>query len=357
MTIKFSRSRSVVGAVAGGPYSSSKHTRKSFGTGLIALGMAAASAAGCPGQLDVDAVQFDGGRSPIGGAGVTAPPPPAPVAGTGGRGGRAAGGMGGSTPRRIDAPQANCWEPAEITNRILLPKCANAGCHSSAMPAAMLDLQAMGARLRLQNVPSRMCVQGGVGRPLVTVQGNNVTGHLFDKLAGNQPMACGARMPRNGMMAGYLNATEVQCLKEWFIRSNQGGGQRPPDAGPPAAPGSIRPKPPVGFCANPATDAVTKVLQPLCGVMCHNPQIPAALNGNLDLLNPVGVRARLEGVAAKLCPGKTLIIPGRPEGFLFDKVQRQVPGNCGTPMPPVVPYLHPDEIKCLKDWIAPGVAQ
>ena len=34
-----------------------------------------------------------------------------------------------------------------------------------------------------------------------------------------QPADCGQRMPRNGMMAGYLNATEIQCLKDWFVRN------------------------------------------------------------------------------------------------------------------------------------------
>jgi hypothetical protein len=349
MTIKFSRSRSVVGAVS----TSSKQSSRSIGAGLIGLALAVGGVAGCPGSLDEDVITFDGSRPPTAGigGGMNGPPSPPAMAGAGGRGGRDSG-SGNRRPDAAPAVAANCWEPAEITNRILLPKCANAACHDSVMPAAMLDLQSAGARMRLQNVPSRLCNEGGV-RPLVTVQGNNVTGHLFDKLNGQHPAACGQRMPRNGMMAGYLNAAEVQCMKDWFTRNAQ---VRPPDAAPPPALVNTRPAPPPGFCANPAVDAFTNVLQPLCGAQCHNPGNPALFAASLDLYNP-GAKTRLEGVASRQCAGKTLIVRGRPEGFLFDKVQAQVPMGCGTPMPPIVPYLHPAEIKCLKDWIAPGVAQ
>jgi hypothetical protein len=356
MTIKFSRSRPASGA--------SKQSSMSFGAGLIGLALAVGGAAGCPGSLDESVITFDGSRPPpppsgMGGAGGGIVPPPPAVAGAGGRGG--ARGMAGSSGRRPPdaavAAAGNCWEPAEITNRILLPKCAGAACHDSVMPAGMLDLQAAGARMRLQNIPSKLCAEGGTARPLVTVQGNNVTGHFFDKLTGQHPAACGQRMPRNGMMAGYLNATEVQCLKDWFTRN---APARMPDAGvapaPPPPPVNARPQPPAGFCANPAVDGFEKVLQPLCGAQCHNPGNPALFSAFLDLYNP-GAKARLEGVASRQCAGKTLINRGRPDGFLFDKVQNQVPLGCGAPMPPNIPFLHPAEIKCLQDWIAPGVAQ
>ena len=354
MTIKFSRSRSVVGVST-----SSKQSSRSVGAGLIGLALAVGGVAGCPGSLDEEVISFDGSRPPtagMGGATVARPPAPPAVAGAGGRGGR--GGMAGSSGSRRppDGPvaaAANCWEPAEITNRILLPKCAGAACHDNVMPSGMLDLLSAGARMRLQNVPSKLCAEGGVARPLVAVQGNNVTGHLFDKLAGIHPQACGQRMPRNGMMAGYLNATDIQCLKDWFVRNPP---LRLPDAAPPPALVNTRPAPAAGFCANPAVDAFEKVLQPLCGAQCHNPANPVLFAAFLDLYNP-GAKARLEGVSSRQCAGKTLIVRGRPEGFLFDKVQAQVPLGCGTPMPPSVPYLHPAEIKCLKDWIAPGVAQ
>lgn len=329
MTIKFSRPRSLVGAVS---TSSSKHTRGSIGTGLIGLTLVLGGVAGCPGQLP-ESVGF----------------PPGVAAGSGGRGGiRSMAGSIGSSPRRVDAAvaAANCWEPAEITNRILVPKCGNANCHDNVMPSGMLDSISPGARMRLQNVPSRLCGASAAGaRPLVAVQGNNVSGHLFDKLAGNQPANCGQRMPRNGMMAGYLNATEIQCLKDWFTRN---AVARPPDAAPPPTAAAS------ALCPNPATDAVTKVLQPKCG-LCHNPATPAAYAANLDLFNP-GAKARMEGIGAKTCVGRTLIIRGRPEGFFFDKVQGQTPG-CGDRMPPIGPGLSAEEIKCLKDWIAPGIAQ
>jgi hypothetical protein len=333
MTIKLSRSRSLVGVVGVALNTPDRRKRRSIGGGLIALALAAMGGAGCPGQLGEGFVTYDGSRPP--------PPPPPPMAGTGGGSG---GGQAGSTPRRVDAAQvaANCWEPAEITNRILLPKCAGAACHDSVMPAGMLDLQSAGARLRLQNVPSRLCAAGGASpRALVTVQGNNVGGHLFDKLSGRQPAECGVRMPRNGMMAGYLNDTEIQCMKDWFTRNP---AMRLPDAG----------APPAG-CANPNVDGPA-LLNMKCNP-CHNPAVPALFQPhNLDLVTP-GAKARMQGVRSRQCTGPQLLIPGRPEGFFFDKVTGQAPMNCGTRMPPSGDPLSANEIKCLKDWIAPGIAQ
>jgi hypothetical protein len=338
MTIKLSRSRSL-GGVVGLASKASKQKRRSIGSGLIALALAGMGGAGCPGQLE-GLVTYDGGRPP---------PPPPPVAGTGG--GSVRGGQGGSTPPRVDAAQraASCWEPAEITNKILLPKCATSNCHDSVMPAASLDLQAAGARMRLQNIPSRMCAEGGTSRTLVTVQGNNVSGHLFDKLTGRQPAACGQRMPRNGMMAGYLSDAEVQCMREWFTRN---GGGRPPDAGPPPPP---PPPPPAAGCANPNVDAIA-ILTAKCA-SCHDPRVPALfIASQLDLATP-GAKGRMVNVASRQCYGRVLLNPGRPEGFFFDKLAGQLPMNCGQRMPPAGEPLSANEIKCLKDWIAPGIAQ
>jgi hypothetical protein len=342
MTIKLSRSRSLVGVV-GLASKASRQKRRSIGSGLIALALAAMGGSGCPGQLEGFATYRDGGR-----------PPPPPTGGSGGGGVR--GGQGGGAAQRVDArvdgaqrAAANCWEPAEITNKILLPKCATAACHDSVMPAASLDLQAAGARMRLQNIPSRLCAAGGTSRTLVTVQGNAVGGHLFDKLTGRQPAECGQRMPRNGMMAGYLSDAEVQCMREWFVRN---GGQRPPDAGP--APAPPPPPPPTPGCANPSVDAIA-ILTAKCAA-CHDPRVPALfIASQLDLATP-GAKARLN-VASRQCFGRQLLIPGRPEGFFFDKLAGQFPMNCGQRMPPAGEPLSANEIKCLKDWIAPGIAQ
>jgi hypothetical protein len=190
------------------------------------------------------------------------------------------------------------------------------------------------------------------GRTLATVQGQNVSGHLFDKLSGQQPMGCGVQMPANGQMSGYLTAPEIQCLKDWFTRNPP---IRLPDGGTPPAASASQPPPPGFSCTNPAVDAVANVLQRRCGSTCHSPNSPM-FAASLDL-STAGVRARLVGTASKTCPNRTLIIPGRPEGYLFDKVQGLMPMGCGDRMPPVAPVLSAEEIKCLKDWIAPGVAQ
>jgi hypothetical protein len=265
-------------------------------------------------------------------------------------------GMGGSSGRRPDAAvnapppgaAANCWDPPEIAK--ILAKCT--GCHSAAAPAAMLDLQSPMAKNRLLNQPSRMCRgQGtsstpGRGKPLVYTVGDAVGGHFFDKLRGQQPMECGLQMPR---MGAPLSQNEIYCLQYWFIPPQPPAAPPPPSPAPPQPP---PPPPPAAYCADPQTEA-PNILKTKCG-NCHAPNVPN-FPGMLDLFN-AGIRGRLEGIQAKTCPGKTLIVRGRPEGHFFDKLVSDIP-TCGTRMPPTGAPLSAPEIKCLKDWIAPGVAQ
>jgi hypothetical protein len=351
MTIKSRRSRP--GGEAGSRNCRNQTATGSIGSGLIALALTV-GVAGCPGQLDESTLTADASRP----APTASPPPPPPVApppvagaggasGAGGRGGR--GGMGGSSPPRVDAAvnapppvAANCWDPPEVAK--ILAKCT--GCHNSTMPTGMLDLQSPMVKNRLLNQPSRGCRGAGTStptaRPLVYTQGNAVGGHFFDKLRGTQPMECGQRMPRSPIMgqAGMpLSEQEIWCLQYWFIPP-QGSATPPP------------PPPPTAYCTNPADEA-PNILKAKCGT-CHNPAVPN-YPGQLDLFN-AGIRGRLEGIPAKTCANKTLIVRGRPEGHFFDKLQNAIP-NCGTRMPPTTAPLSAAEVKCLKDWIAPGVAQ
>ncbi len=126
----------------------------------------------------------------------TAPPPPAPD--------------GGVPDRALSAPdgpvaaESWCSNGAEITARILQPKCG--ACHSSATKAGSLDLITAGAKMRLVDVPSSICQ----GAPLVTMT-PQVGGHFFVKL---ESAVCGDRMPPAGLPP--LNTAEIACLKAWI---------------------------------------------------------------------------------------------------------------------------------------------
>jgi mono/diheme cytochrome c family protein len=219
-----------------------------------------------------------------------------------------------------------CATAAEISAKILMPKCG--GCHGGAMPRAGLDLASAGAKARLINIPAKN--MGCVGRPLVVVE-PTPSGVFFDKLAGT---SCGNQMP---FMGTPLNATEIQCLKEWIK----------PTTAPPAPPPDAAPAAPVPLCAT-ADEISTKILKPVCG-NCHGANMPAA---GLDLFS-AGAKARLLNVPSKGCAGKPLIVADPvPSGVFFDKLAGPVQG-CGNQMPFGAPALGAAEIKCLKDWIKP----
>jgi hypothetical protein len=107
-------------------------------------------------------------------------------------------------PNPTDTPA--CAQPAEITNKILVPACG--ACHGANMPAANLNLVSPGAKARLLGVPSTKCA----GKTLITadpVPG----GFFFDKLIGPVPAGCGLPMPYVGTP---LSAIEIKCLKDWI---------------------------------------------------------------------------------------------------------------------------------------------
>lgn len=98
-----------------------------------------------------------------------------------------------------------CATAAEISSKILTPKCGN--CHGKSSPAAGLDLVTTGVKARLLNVASRGCA----GKILITAT-PTVGGHFFAKLAG-AVAGCGNQMPFG---APPLSAEEVKCLEDWI---------------------------------------------------------------------------------------------------------------------------------------------
>jgi hypothetical protein len=274
-------------------------------------GAVAAAAGGAAGSIDQTPAAASGGSTGAAAKPDTATPAPAP------------------TMDAAAAPSvaAACSTAAEITGKILMPKCSK--CHNPDKLSGNLDLQTAGARARLVNAMAKCA-----GKVLVT-PGQPVTGHLFDKLAG-PVMGCGARMPAGGAPA--LSDEEITCLKDWITPPG------PAMATPPPTPTPVAPIDP---CAT-APEILAKILMPKCGA-CHGAKVPTA---GLDLISP-GAKLRLLNVPSRGCPGKTLVTDS-PEvgGHFFDKLAGPVQG-CSAQMPLGAPLLLPEEIKCLKLWIKP----
>lgn len=199
--------------------------------GLLTLALSMLT--GCPGYLDQLAWTEDAGTPPVvqepppvgynppanpnptPDAGVTPPPPPPPPpmpdAGV-------PKPVVDAAPPPVDtrpagmpdaAPPANqplaCATPAEISTKILVPKCGT--CHGAASPAAALDLVTANSKMRMLNVAARGCG----GKQLITA-GPPVGGVFFDKLYGAVE-GCGGQMPFG---AAPLSAVEIECLKRWI---------------------------------------------------------------------------------------------------------------------------------------------
>jgi len=94
-------------------------------------------------------------------------------------------------------------------------------------------------------------------------------------------------------------------------------------------------------------DLESGLLRPRCATAgCHTESDQA---GGLDLQSP-GVRARLTGAAAITCPGKVLVVPGRPsESYLIEKLGPSP--ACGRTMPLGSAALSADEVSCLRRWV------
>jgi hypothetical protein len=82
------------------------------------------------------------------------------------------------------------------------------------------------------------------------------------------------------------------------------------------------------------------------GSICHEGAEAAA---GLDLVAP-GVVSRLVDKMGRDCPG-ILVDPVVPESSLLYEKLLPLP-DCGSPMPLGRPALTPDELACVRDWIA-----
>jgi hypothetical protein len=101
---------------------------------------------------------------------------------------------------------APCYSAAEISAKILVPKCGT--CHGKTAAAGGLDLVSPMAKARLLDIPSRAC-----GTRKLVVTSPEVGGHFFDKLEGSVN-GCGVQMPPSGP---WLSKEEIQCLKDWIV--------------------------------------------------------------------------------------------------------------------------------------------
>lgn len=116
-----------------------------------------------------------------------------------------------------------------IQKTLLTPRCATAGCHVGAKPAADLDLSGPDLESRLLGRPTANCP----GQTLV-VPGDSAASYLYQSVAQEKP-TCGQRMPSS---AAALDHTDIDCLRTWIDRlprgsTVDGGG---PDAATPTCP-------------------------------------------------------------------------------------------------------------------------
>lgn len=96
---------------------------------------------------------------------------------------------------------ANC--PSDVP-AFLAQKCGTANCHSSAAPAAMLDLQSPGVEARVTDKTGAQCI----GKLANTSDPENSL--LYTKLL--DPPGCGLRMP----IGAPLSAEEAICIAQWI---------------------------------------------------------------------------------------------------------------------------------------------
>jgi hypothetical protein len=96
---------------------------------------------------------------------------------------------------------------------LMVAKCGMPGCHSANVPQAALDLASAGVISRLLGQPGSPAAnpQCADNTKALLVDGSTTgDGFLIDKLI--SPPPCGTIMPQ---LPGPLNATELQCMKDW----------------------------------------------------------------------------------------------------------------------------------------------
>jgi len=159
---------------------------------------------------------------------------------------------------------------------------------------------------------------------------------------------------------GCVSAGELED-KEAFEAVVAGGSTSPSpvtSAGAPAA-GSIA-APAAGTGGTPASTAMgcanaCQTFANKCAI-CHGG--PSGMGMGFDVVSP-NIGTRLSGTDAKTvdCLGEKLIDPVTPDkSVVYTKLLPTDPPRCGQVMPPPgVGALTPDEIECVRQWVAKPV--
>ncbi|MCA9558773.1 MAG: hypothetical protein KC583_09430, partial [Myxococcales bacterium] len=100
-----------------------------------------------------------------------------------------------------------CLDEATVRARVLLPACAQAGCHSAAKAEADLDLETPDVAARLRDLTS---VHPSCATQPLLVPGDAAASFLVLKTLGLQ-RGCGDAMPPDG----DLRPEQRRCLAEW----------------------------------------------------------------------------------------------------------------------------------------------
>jgi hypothetical protein len=96
---------------------------------------------------------------------------------------------------------------------IIGPKCATAGCHTTAGPQGGLSMETTTESI---SVIGRKATGFGCTDRTLVDPNNAASGYLFQKLTQTMP-ACGQPMPNGGTR---LTPEEITCIRRWFVDQN-----------------------------------------------------------------------------------------------------------------------------------------
>jgi hypothetical protein len=120
---------------------------------------------------------------------------------------------GGLRPTRPSSASGCTPTIASIQEKLLLPRCATAGCHTASAPAGNLDLASAGVEARLVGVES-VCPS-----KVLVAPGDPDDSYFVEKLTNATP-ACGGRMPS----ASAMDPGDIACITDWISALPPGSG-------------------------------------------------------------------------------------------------------------------------------------
>jgi len=202
-----------------------------------------------------------------------------------------------------------------IQANIFTPSCALSGCHSGVAPQAGMSLQAGNSFKAIVNQASTEVASLKRIEP-----GNPDDSYLMRKVQGIASV--GVQMPRN---AAALSSAKIEALRSWIYA------------------GALGPT---------LSSIQANVFTPIC-TQCHFGSSPAA-GLNLEAGN---AWANLVGIKRSFDPQIRVVAGDAGNSFIIDKLEGiNLGGSRGDRMPLGGPFLDPDVIAVIRQWIDAGAA-